>query len=240
MPPESTRSQQLNRCLCSGSTSIGAKDNPLPLDVKARKEKIRLAIWRRLEDEGVALFPKPIIGRIPNFIGASRAAENLSRLPEYERARAILFNPDYAQITAREKALRDGKVVIMASPRLKKGYIAVTPELFRRYGKRAVTIGGAFRYGRPLRRLTEVDLVVEGSVAVDPFGARLGKGGGYGDREIEEARMAGRGVKVVTLVHDLQVVDEIPQEDHDERVDVIVTPDRVIRCAPMHGNSSAA
>ncbi|MPY86201.1 MAG: 5-formyltetrahydrofolate cyclo-ligase, partial [Actinophytocola sp.] len=37
-----------------------------------------------------------------------------------------------------------------------------------------------------------------------------------------------------TTVHQLQVVDdELPEADHDFRVDLIVTPDEVITCGPQ-------
>jgi 5-formyltetrahydrofolate cyclo-ligase len=33
---------------------------------------------------------------------------------------------------------------------------------------------------------------------------------------------------ILTTVHDLQIVDEVPAEDHDLSVDMIVTPTKVI------------
>jgi 5-formyltetrahydrofolate cyclo-ligase len=81
-----------------------------------------------------------------------------------------------------------------------------------------------------------VDLVIAGCVAVGPDGARLGKGGGFSDLEYAIARDAGlinSGTVLATTVHELQVVDAgaIPMTNHDFRLDLIVTPDRVIRCA---------
>ena len=78
-----------------------------------------------------------------------------------------------------------------------------------------------------------MDLVVAGSVAVNKSGARVGKGGGFSDIEIAlltEAGVIGPHTTVVTTVHPLQVVaDPLPETQHDFRVDVIVTPDEVIR-----------
>jgi len=81
----------------------------------------------------------------------------------------------------------------------------------------------------PVRRAA----LVAGSVAVDPRGARLGKGGGYSD--LEFALAAERGAVdaqtlVVTTVHDAQVVrGGIPMTAHDVPVDVVATPTRLIR-----------
>jgi 5-formyltetrahydrofolate cyclo-ligase len=70
-------------------------------------------------------------------------------------------------------------------------------------------------------------------VAVNARGARVGKGGGYSDLEFALARAVGAvnaRTTVVTTVHGLQVVKgDIPMTPHDVPVDVVVTPERVIR-----------
>ena len=77
--------------------------------------------------------------------------------------------------------------------------------------------------------------MVTGCVAVDDSGARLGKGGGFSDLELAVAAEAGlveeRSV-VVTTVHELQVLPagSIPTTAHDIHVDLVVTPERVLRC----------
>jgi 5-formyltetrahydrofolate cyclo-ligase len=63
---------------------------------------------------------------------------------------------------------------------------------------------------------------------------RVGKGGGFSDLELgllaERGLIDGR-TTIVTTVHPLQVLDEeLPEADHDFRVDYVVTPDEVIRC----------
>lgn len=72
--------------------------------------------------------------------------------------------------------------------------------------------------------------MVTGYVAVDRFFNRLGKGGDTGDREIGLIkRLYGPDIPVLTTVHDLQVVDHIPTEPHDFKVDIVVTPSRILR-----------
>ncbi|RLG78370.1 MAG: 5-formyltetrahydrofolate cyclo-ligase, partial [Thermoprotei archaeon] len=44
------------------------------------KDRIREEIWRRLEEANVGRFPKPLKGRIPNFVGAEKAAKKLQEL----------------------------------------------------------------------------------------------------------------------------------------------------------------
>jgi len=197
--------------------------------VKEEKKRLREEIWRRMQEKGIAKFPLPCYGRIPNFYGAEKAAENLKKLEEWKKARIIFANPDSPQKKVRENALKEGKTVIMASPRLKHGFIIIRPEKVLGKERFAATIRGAFTYGEKTTSIPKPDLVIAGSVAVDLQGHRLGKGGGYGDRELKMIRENFGKVLVVTTVHDVQVVDYVPNEPHDEKVDLIVTPSRTIR-----------
>lgn len=71
-----------------------------------------------------------------------------------------------------------------------------------------------------------VDAVIIPAVAFDEQGTRLGYGGGYYDRLLPMMR---RECVRVGVAFDEQVLAHIPVEEHDECVDVIVTPARVIR-----------
>ncbi len=77
--------------------------------------------------------------------------------------------------------------------------------------------------------ITTVAVVVCPGVAVDRAGHRLGRGGGSYDRAL---RRCGPGVLRAQLAYDDEVVDAVPAEDHDEPVDVIVTPTATIRTRP--------
>jgi 5-formyltetrahydrofolate cyclo-ligase len=93
----------------------------------------------------------------------------------------------------------------------------------------ASTIKGAFKFGVATQDFPKPDLIVEGSVAVDLRGHRLGKGGGYGDVEIATLKRMFGEIPIVTTVHDIQVVENVPFEEKDEKVSILVTPTRVIR-----------
>jgi 5-formyltetrahydrofolate cyclo-ligase len=111
------------------------------------KQALRERVWRKLEARGVATFPKPIRGRIPNFVGSSAAASLLRSLPPYVQARTIFVNPDAAQLAVRELALRDGKRLIMATPKLREGFILLDPSRIKD-SKAAASIRGAFKHGK--------------------------------------------------------------------------------------------
>ena len=179
----------------------------------------------------------PLHDRIPNFAGAEAAARLLTELPEWRAARRIKCNPDAPQRAVRLAALREGKTVVMAVPRLRAArcFLRLDPRALEGQLAQASTIKGASTFGVPVLpgQIGRIDLVVAGSVAVNETGARLGKGGGYSDLEFALARsldLVGADTPVVTTVHELQVVDQaIPMTPHDVPLDLIVTPDRVIR-----------
>ena len=196
------------------------------------KQAIRERIWREMEEKGITTFPPPY-GRIPNFINANVAAERLRSMEIWKKARVIKCNPDSPQKFVRLAALREGKTIYMAVPRLKKEkcFIEIHGKAIAR---QASTIRGAFRYGKPVYpwEMKKVDLVVAGSVAVNKKGGRVGKGGGYSDIEYAIAREIGivdEKTPVVTTVHDIQVIDEeIPMKEHDVPIDYIITPTRIV------------
>jgi 5-formyltetrahydrofolate cyclo-ligase len=64
-------------------------------------------------------------------------------------------------------------------------------------------------------------MVVVPAVAVDARGNRLGRGGGSYDRAL--TRVPAQTL-VVALLHDGEVVEELPDEPHDRRVDAVITP----------------
>lgn len=69
-------------------------------------------------------------------------------------------------------------------------------------------------------------IIVPG-LAFDPTGARLGRAGGYYDRFLHAV---GRGPLRVGFFYAIQQVPVVPQEDWDERLDLVATDAGVIRC----------
>jgi 5-formyltetrahydrofolate cyclo-ligase len=207
-------------------------------EVLAAKAALRDEAWLAIREAGAFRFPGPE-NRIPNFVGAEAAAERLRATDVWQRAGTVKANPDSPQLPVRQRAIEDGKTLFMAVPRLAddKPFLLLDPERLDVRPRQAVSIKGAGVHGLPVdvAELEPVDLVVTGCVAVDEGGARLGKGGGFSDLEYAlafEAGLVGPDTVVVTTVHQAQVIDEgrIPMTAHDFRLDVIVTPERVIRC----------
>jgi 5-formyltetrahydrofolate cyclo-ligase len=208
-------------------------------DVLAAEAALREQVWADLDQPGIARFPKPA-NRIPNFVGAEAAARRLAGTEEWAAAATLKSNPDSPQWPVRAQALVDGKVVYMAVPRLaeRDPFFLLDPAHLADDPRTASSIKGAGRSARTvdIEELEPVDLVVTGCVGVDASGSRLGKGGGFSDLELAVAAEAGlvdAHTVVVTTVHERQILraGAVPTTGHDIHVDVIVTPERVLRCA---------
>jgi 5-formyltetrahydrofolate cyclo-ligase len=198
------------------------------------KDDIRQAVWDDLEESGVARFPFPPHGRIPNFEDAALAAERLQETGAWTAAETIKANPDAPQLPVRRAALRAGKTLYMAVPRLRdeECFLELDPDEIEDIDH-ATTVGGSSEVGVPIgpESMPEIDLIVSGSVAVDADGGRIGKGEGYSDLEfalLREFDRVGGSTSVATTVHERQVRDSVPSDAHDVPLDLVVTPERTI------------
>ncbi|BAU01994.1 hypothetical protein LR48_Vigan10g140100 [Vigna angularis] len=208
-------------------------------DPKAWKWVIRKRIWDTMEARNFANNPRPVHHRIPNFVGAPVAAQKMRELDVFQVAQCVKVNPDSPQKQVRFLTLSDGKKLLTPQPRLRTGFFSILESSMLTLDtmREACTSVGVAKHGRPigLDEKIKVDLIVIGSVAVDPStGARLGKGEGFAELEYGMLRYMGAiddSTPVVTSVHDCQLVDDIPVEKlliHDVPVDIICTPTQVI------------
>jgi 5-formyltetrahydrofolate cyclo-ligase len=214
------------------------------------KATLRERIWDDLEASGEARFPFPPHGRIPNFAGASEAAGRLAETEAWQAATTVKANPDAPQLPVRRAALRAGKTLYVAVPRLRdeRCFRRLVPDVDCGEGRppsgsrlqaddydAATTVSGIDEYGDPVGpdEMAGVDLIVSGSVAATAAGARIGKGEGYSDLEfavLREFGLVDDDTATATTVHERQVVDDAPSpDDHDVPMDLVVTPERVVR-----------
>jgi 5-formyltetrahydrofolate cyclo-ligase len=68
------------------------------------------------------------------------------------------------------------------------------------------------------------ELVLVPALAVDRAGHRLGRGGGYFDRWLPETATS----RLVAVVYDDELVDQVPVEPHDRLVSAALTPTGVV------------
>ncbi|MFA0743749.1 MAG: hypothetical protein LASZOEIN_000527 [Candidatus Fervidibacter sp.] len=199
-----------------------------------RRERLRRRIWHLMEDAGVLTFPLDVFGRVPNFIGAEKAAELLAEQPEFEQAKVIFVSPDHVLRRVRELVLERGKVLAVSLPQrlIRQNKPALLQITERRAIKAAADIDNFLRYGQPLS--SPVDLAVLSSVVVDRWGNRLTPRREFGDREwqmLVDNGFVHEGTKIATIAHPLQFADDLIKwvVEEDVRAHLIVTPEEVIR-----------
>jgi len=176
--------------------------NKMMDNIQKEKELIRKKIWDLLTEKNIAIFPLPCHGRIPNFKGVNKTAKLLENLKIFKNSNWILVSPDSPQKPIRELVLKYNKNLIMPSPRLKSGFLLIkAPPSMAKF---ASSLSNALKFSEKIEKIPHIDLAIIGSVAVDLKGNRLGKGGGYGDREIKLAKNF--GAKIISNIHSLQIV----------------------------------
>ena len=202
------------------------------------KDIVRSAVWSLLEERSVSI--GPVWSRIPNFIGADKAAQRLTELQIWKAAKVVKSDPDPPQSPVRLRALEDGKLVYVPVPELVKDYpfIELDPNKLQRDGipfEEVAPIEGAMEHGRKVgfQDMKPFDLAVVGCVAVTRNGGRSGKGGGFADLELGifmEMGLVNADTPIVTTVHSLQVQEDerVIMVAHDTPLDWIITPDEVI------------
>ena len=158
--------------------------------------------------------------------GASAIRERLQALPSFKRATCLLltlpFRSEWDTRPLADDALREGRRVVV--PRVDRG--ARTLHLHAIEDVDRDIVPGYLgvpepRTALPQVRPGDVDWVLAPGVAFDAQGGRLGYGGGFFDRLLpllpaESPKIAG--------AFDVQVVDEVPMEPHDHRIDGIASP----------------
>jgi 5-formyltetrahydrofolate cyclo-ligase len=206
------------------------------------KQALRQAVWTYMEENSLVAFPRPCFGRIPNFLGSGAATENLKTLQEWKSARVIFSAPDSPLHPARCAALKEGKTMLVAAPKIKGFYLLKDIPPHRAF--EASSIRGFSRFGSPVKitsNLPGVDLYLTGAVAVDKKGNRVGKGTGFGDMEdaiLSKAGLIDEKTPRVALVHEVQVFEDFSSlmEKNDRRLQIIVTPEGVYKVSDGEGN----
>ena len=161
----------------------------------------------------------------------SSIKQRLLALPEFLSARSVLFYASFRSEVETSGIIRES---------LSMGKRAILPKVDKRRHKLLLYeiknldelapglmgIPEPFQSEKREAHLDDIDLVVIPGVGYDFAGNRLGYGGGYYD-----ILLAGRkkNMPIIALAYEEQIVDAIPSEQYDVRVDMIVTDQRVIR-----------
>lgn len=103
------------------------------------------------------------------------------------------------------------------------------PLIFRAWTKETVLVRGLYGILEPSSDAEEVepDIVLVPLAAFDRRGHRIGYGGGYYDRTLAHLRR-NRRITAAGLAFSVQEIDELPADEHDEPLDLVLTERDVI------------
>ncbi|MCK4436449.1 5-formyltetrahydrofolate cyclo-ligase [bacterium] len=157
--------------------------------------------------------------------------KNLFALPQFEVAKVVMFYvaKDNEVRTGEmiKESLRMGKTVAVPITRVKERNLV--PSLLTDYDLELAP--GTYRilepkeeYIRPISP-QEIDLVIVPAVAFDHRGSRLGFGGGFYDNFLRQ--VPPKTIRI-GLAFQLQMVEGLPSQEKDERVNIIVTEEGVL------------
>lgn len=157
--------------------------------------------------------------------------ERLLNLNEFRTAKTIFFFASFRSevdtIGMIKKALEGGKRVVL--PRVEGHNLGLyeirsLDELVPGYMK--IPEPSVLTDDRKII-INKVDVIIIPGAVFDETGNRIGYGGGFYDRLLAELQ---NPVPVIAPTYEEQVIDSVPAEPHDKKVNIIVTNRREIRC----------
>ena len=145
--------------------------------------------------------------------------------PYYHHARTVaLYAPIRGEVPTRDiltAGLADGKVICFPLSHVRGRVLS-----FRAVRSEAELEPGRLGVREPLDAVEQIDLFVVPGLGFTPDGKRLGRGGGYYDATLKAGSI---GSRRVGLAFAEQIVDELPTNEDDVDVDLVVTENEVFR-----------
>ncbi|KAI4653427.1 hypothetical protein J4E93_001193 [Alternaria ventricosa] len=215
--------------------------------VDSNRKLIWASVYRTLLQHALpdARFNHDYMSFTPDFRGSASAIDRLTTLPCYQSAAVILITPDNSLEQLRCRALKDGKKVLVATYRLRRGFVLLHPGHIAesKYeiaacldGMEKPGVGRSVSLAQMRDEGLRVDMCVTGGLVFNAQGVTIWEG--HNLFEIQWAMLSDLGVlhtqtPVVAVVHDCQVVDEIalgvekvtPMRKGEVQCDFVVTPD---------------
>lgn len=216
-----------------------SKSTDDPVALKTELRKALLSKWR----SNTALDFSDSKVAIPNFRGATAAAERLASEAVFEKTRTILTGLEDVLQPLRTRAMTAHKTLV-AFERLPNGpmqFLVLDPSTIPVSNYERASSGAGFpTFARrvAVSSIPNCDLIVCAALAVDAGGGRLGDGSGAFDLAYATLRELGKlSVKttIATLVHRLQVLDKkVPMTKLDAPVDMILTQEDKLLTRSKH------
>lgn len=154
--------------------------------------------------------------------------DKLKATEEYKNSKSIMVYMDFKnEVNTKDfinEALSEGKKIII--PYTDTDKVLIIPVEINSLDD---LITCKFGYLEPKKEkisnpydIEKIDLVVVPGVAFDKKRNRIGFGKGYYDRLLTSRR-----AKAVAIAYEFQVLDEVPAQEHDIKMDMIITEENI-------------
>lgn len=184
---------------------------------------------------------------VPNFRNSTAAIDRILNLPCYRSAGALLIMPDNSLEGLRCQALKDGKKVVVATHKLRRGFVLLDPHRIRedRFelascldGMEKPGIGRQITLAQMQEEGIRLDMFVSGVMAVTEQGVQIIRNRHFVEPQwamLVDRNIMDKLAPVIIVAHDCQVIDE---EDECVKSDVLpcyvqadflVTPERLLK-----------
>lgn len=157
--------------------------------------------------------------------------QRLFNLQEFKTAKAILFYASFRTevdtLSMIEESLKVGKRVLVPKVDKERHQLWLYEiEGIQELGPGYMGIPEPSLPDKRLKEINDADLIIIPSVGFDLSGNRLGYGAGFYDILLSDIK---KKVPFIALAYKEQLIDSIPAERHDVKVDIIVTDEQVIK-----------
>lgn len=210
------------------------------------KSTIRERVWTELRKVALpdSRFHYDFAEFIADFQGSDEATARLTSHRFYKDSSFLFITPDNCIEQLRYQTLQDGKLMLITSYSIKRGFFLLDPSVIpKAQYLYAATLDGMERVGKPvtledIKKLPKLEYLITGTGAINEEGVRFGKGHGFFDAEWGMLYRIGKidtSTPAAAVVHDCQVLKETLYPDvFDTVVDVIFTPTRTLEVANPH------
>lgn len=157
-----------------------------------------------------------------NGMAARKVAAQVIMLPELDVVRTIA---GYIPIKSELNCLVVLKALHAARFPLCLPTIVASeaPLEFRSWDMRTALSDGPFGTKQSSEEMVVPEILLVPLVAFDENGARLGYGGGYYDRTLQELRLKNQDLVAIGIAFENQKLATIPTEDYDQPLNMVVT-----------------
>lgn len=166
-------------------------------------------------------------------------AARIADMDTYRAAGTVLaymnFGAEFSAGIFAQQVLRDGKRVLL--PKVNR--LANELDIYQVTDLLRDLAPGMWNISEPLvercakvNKLEEIDFILLPGVAFGRDGARLGYGGGFYDKLLARLK---HHPALVAGAYAVQIVDGIPQEANDRKIEWLLTENETIHCAPRAG-----